>query len=190
MPLIHLPVQSGSDKILEAMNRKHTIADYLEIIKKLIKVRPDIKFSSDFIIGYPGETQDDFKKTVELMNKVEFINSYSYTFSPRPGTPAFSLDQVDVNEVKKRLIKFQQSAENIKTNYRKKLIKKTVKVLFENKMKSGNKYFGRDEYFNSVIVENNDDLTGKIKNVKILKGNQNTLFGEISLNLNQTNYAA
>ena len=80
MPLIHLPVQSGSNKILEAMNRKHTIKEYLEIVRKLIKVKPNIKFSSDFIIGYPGETYDDFKKTVELMTKIGFINSYSFIF--------------------------------------------------------------------------------------------------------------
>ena len=93
-------------------------------------------------------------------------------------------------EAKNRLTEFQSVAENIKTSYRKKLIKKKVKVLFENKMKSGNRYFGRDEHFNAVIVESKDNLTGKIKNVKILKGNHNTLYGEIVSNLNQTNYAA
>ena len=91
---------------------------------------------------------------------------------------------------KKRLIEFQKIAEDIKTNYRKKLIKKTVKVLFENKMKNGSRYFGRDEHFNSVIVESIGNLTGQIKNVKILSGNQNTLFGEIASKQNQTNYAA
>ena len=88
------------------------------------------------------------------------------------------------------MIKFQRIAENIKNRYRKNLIKKTVKVLFENKMKSGNRYFGRDEHFNAVIVESGDDLTGMIKNVKILKGNQNTLYGEIASNLDKANYAA
>jgi tRNA-2-methylthio-N6-dimethylallyladenosine synthase len=190
MPLIHLPVQSGSNKILEAMNRRHTVEEYLEVIKKLIKVKPKIKFSSDFIIGYPGETDVDFKKTVELMTKIGFINSFSFIFSARPGTPAFNLDKVDNKEAKERLIKFQRIAEIIKTNYRKELIKKTAKVLFENKMKNENKYFGRDEYFNSVIVKSDMDLTGKLKNVKILKGNQNTLLGEIIPNLNQSNYAA
>ena len=190
MPLIHLPVQSGSNNILEAMNRKHTIEDYLNIIKKLNTVRSDIKFSSDFIIGYPGETHDDFKKTIELMTKVGFVNSYSFTFSARPGTPAFNLEQIDFNDAKKRLIEFKKIAEDIKTSYRKTLIGKVVKVLFENKMKSGDRYFGRDEHFNSVIVESKDDLTGQIKNVKILEGNQNTLFGEIASKLNQTNYAA
>ena len=91
MPLIHLPVQSGSNKILASMGRKHTIEEYLGIIKRLQKINPRIKFSSDFIIGYPGETQDDFEKTVELMDKVEFINSYSFVYSARPGTPAFIL---------------------------------------------------------------------------------------------------
>ena len=190
MPLIHLPVQSGSNKILEAMNRKHTIKEYLEIVRKLIKVRPNIKFSSDFIIGYPGETYDDFKQTVELMTKIGFINSYSFIFSARPGTPAFKLDKINEKDAKNRLIEFQHVAENIKTTYRKKLINKKVNVLFENKMKSGNKYFGRDEHFNSVIVESNNDLSGKVKNVNILKVNQNTLFGEITSNISQTNYAA
>ena len=190
MPLIHLPVQSGSNKILEAMNRKHTVEEYLGIIKKLNSIKHNIKFSSDFIIGYPGETYEDFKKTLDLMSRIGFINTFSFTFSPRPGTPAFDFKKIDENETKKRLIEFQNAAEKIKMSYRKKLIKKTVKVLFENKMKIGNKYFGRDEHFNSVIAESKSDLTGKIKNVKILTGNQNTLFGEIISNLDKTNYAA
>ena len=190
MPLIHLPVQSGSNKILEAMNRKHNIEEYLEIIKKLVEAKPDIKFSSDFIIGYPGETYYDFKKTIKLVNTVEFINSFSFIYSPRPGTPAFDLKKIDATDAKKRLIEFQQAAECIKNKYRKKLIRKTVKVLFENKMKKEDKFFGRDEHFNSVIVDSKYDLTGKIKNVKILKGNQNTFFGEIISNQKQTGYAA
>ena len=169
MPIIHLPVQSGSNKILRLMNRKHTVEEYLDIINKLKKTKPNIQFSSDFIIGYPGETEEDFKKTVELMTKVEFINSFSFIFSARPGTPAFDLKEIDESDSKKRLIYFQSTAEKIKNKYRKNLINKTAKVLFENKMKNENKFFGRDEYFNSVIVDSNDNLTGKIKNVKILK---------------------
>jgi len=190
MPFIHLPVQSGSNKILKAMNRKHSVEEYLEIIKKLNELKLNIKFSSDFIIGYPGETRHDFNKTIELMTKVKFINSFSFIFSGRPGTPAFDLDKVDEKEAKNRLIEFQKIAETIKGNYRKKLINKNAKILFENKMKSGNRYFGRDEYFNPVIVESKINLTGMIKNVKILKGTQNTLFGEIVPNVDQTNYAA
>ena len=105
MPMIHLPVQSGSNKILEAMNRKHTVEEYLKIIKKLVKVNPYIKFSSDFIIGYPGETDEDFNKTVKLMMEVGFINSFSFMFSARPGTPAFNLDKVDNNDAKKEINK-------------------------------------------------------------------------------------
>jgi len=190
MPLIHLPVQSGSNKILEEMNRKHSIEEYLDILVRLKKIRPDIKFSSDFIIGYPGETNEDFLKTVKLMKEIKFINSYSFIFSPRPGTPAFNLGDLDLKSAKENLFYFQTVAENIKTKYRKGLINKTSKVLFENKTKNQDKYFGRDEYYNSVIVKNSENLIGKIKNVKILEVNQNTLFGEIISNFNQKNYAA
>ena len=190
MPLIHLPVQSGSNKILNEMNRKHSIEEYLRIIKKLKDIKPNIKFSSDFIIGYPGETENDFKDTAKLMKEVKFINSFSYMFSARPGTPAFKLKTVNKKDAKERLIKFQILAEKIKTSYKRDLINKKVNVLFENKMKNGNKYFGRDEFFNPIIVESDVDLTGKIKIIKILKGNQNTLFGEIDSNFNCSNYAA
>ena len=190
MPLIHLPIQSGSNKILEDMNRKHTVEQYLKIIEKLLRVKSNIKFSSDFIIGYPGESYDDFNATIKLFKKVKFINSYSYIFSPRPGTPAFNLEKIDQNEAKKRLIKFQDMAKRIKTDYRNNLINTNAKVLFENKIKEENFYFGRDEYYNSVIVKSEDNLTGKIKKVKIMKANQNTLFGEIETNFNKTNYAA
>ena len=190
MPLIHLPVQSGSNKVLKAMNRKHTIKEYLKVVEKLIELRPNIKFSSDFIIGYPTETYEDFQQTLKLMNNIKFINSYSFIFSARPGTPAYNLEMVNEKEAKKRLVEFQSLADKIKINYRKELINKNAKVLFENKAKNENKYFGRDEYFNSVIVESKCNLIGKIKDVKILTVNQNTLFGEIISNLNQTNYAA
>ncbi len=190
MPLIHLPVQSGSNKILKEMNRKHNIEEYLEIIAKLKKIKPDVQFSSDFIIGYPGETNEDFLKTLKLMNDIKFINSYSFIFSARPGTPAFKLANVDTNNARKKLINFQSLAEKIKTKYRKDLINKISTVLFENKTKNQDKYFGRDEYFNSVIVKSNENLIGEIKSVKILEVNQNTLFGEIISNSNQKNYAA
>jgi len=190
MPLIHLPVQSGSNKILENMNRKHTIKEYLEIIEKLKKNKSNIKFSSDFIIGYPGETEKDFEKTLQLMKKIGFINSYSFIYSARPGTPAFNLKTIDESLSKERLIIFQNIAKKIKTDYRETLLSKTLPVLFENKTKNGNKYFGRDEHFNSVIVESNVNLTGKIKNIKITRVNQNTLFGEISSRLIKKDFAA
>lgn len=179
MPLLHLPVQSGSNKILDSMNRNHTIEDYLKLIKKLKEKKPNLKFSSDFIIAYPGETDEDFKKTVMLMEKMEFINSYSFIFSPRPGTPAANLEKVDLNIAKNRLKIFQKIANNKKSDYRKNLLDSTIKVLFENKLKNENKYFGRDEHFNSVVVSSNYELTGTIKKVKVVDCNQNTLFGKV-----------
>ena len=190
MPLVHLPVQSGSDKILKEMNRKHTIDEYLKIINKLKKVKPNIKFSSDFIIGYPGETHEDFNQSVKLMEDIKFINSYSFIFSARPGTPAFNLEKINQLDAKKRLMNFQEVANKIKVDYRKNLINENVNVLFENKTKKEKKYFGRDEHFNSVIVENNEDLVGKIKSIKILNVNHNTLFGEVISDMSKKNYAA
>jgi tRNA-2-methylthio-N6-dimethylallyladenosine synthase len=190
MPLIHLPVQSGSNKILENMNRKHTIQDYLYKINKLKKVRPDIKFSSDFIIGYPGESEKDFNETLQIMADVKFINSFSFIFNARPGTPAAKLEKVDEKISKQRLLKFQATSDKIKKNYRKDLLNKTSLVLFENKTKIGNNYFGRDEYYNSVIVSSNENLIGKIKKIEILEINNNTMFGNIHFEENKKNFAA
>jgi tRNA-2-methylthio-N6-dimethylallyladenosine synthase len=181
MPLLHLPVQSGSTKILKNMNRNHTADEYLKKIEKLKKRNPSIKFSSDFIIAYPGETENEFQQTISLMKKVKFINSYSFIFSPRPGTPSASLKRIDSKIAKNRLSIFQKTADEIKKNYRKKLINTTTTVLFENKNKNERSYFGRDEYFNSVIVKSNENLIGQTKKVKINQCNQNTLFGEIIL---------
>ena len=190
MPLVHLPVQSGSNKILKLMNRKHTIEEYIEIINKLKIVKPNIKFSSDFIIGYPGETYNDYEQTVKLMKDIKFINSFSFIYSARPGTPASNLSEINEIEAKRRLINFQTIAEKIKINYKKSLMDKIVPVLFENEMKTKNEFFGRDAYFNSIVVKNSGNLKGKIKNVKILKSNQNTLFGEVAESFDQTNHAA
>ena len=190
MPLLHLPVQSGSTKILKNMNRNHSIKQYLEIINRLKEKNSSIKFSSDFIIAYPGETKDDFEKTISLVKEVGFINSYSFIFSPRPGTPAGNLQEVDTKIAKERLFIFQHIADEIKKNYRKKLINSNAKVLFENKIKNENKFFGRDEYFNSVIVNSREDLTGKIRNVKINQCNQNTLFGEVITDTQHKEHAA
>ncbi len=190
MPLIHLPVQSGSNKILKHMNRKHTIEEYAQLVEKLKKTIPNLQLSSDFIIGYPGENEDDFKKTIDIMKKIKFINSYSFIFSARPGTPSANLKKIDDNLAKNRLAIFQNISKKIKTEYREKLLTKITPVLFENKTKEKNKYFGRDEYFNSVIVESSENLTGKIKNIKITKVSQNTLFGEISSRVVHKEFAA
>ena len=172
------------------MNRNHTIEEYLEIIEKLKKKKPSIKFSSDFIIAYPDETLDDFEKTLSLMKQVKFVNSYSFIFSARPGTPAANLKKIDKKIAKERLAVFQKLAYEIKENYRKELINSTANVLFENNTRGPDKYFGRDEYFNSVIVHSNENLTGKIRKVKIDKCNQNTLFGEVIIDDKRKDYAA
>ncbi len=191
MPILHLPVQSGSSKILKTMNRNHSVEEYLLKIKKLKEKNPLIEFSSDFIIAYPGETQEDFEDSIFLMKKVKFINSYSFIFSPRPGTPAANLKMINSKIAKNRLFTFQKVANEIKKKYRNKLINTTAKVLFENKTKDEMGYFGRDEYFNSVIVNrNNENLIGKIKKVKINQCNQNTLFGDILSDTSHKEFAA
>ena len=189
MPVLHLPVQSGSSKILDAMNRKHNISFYYEIIEKLRKAKPGIKFSSDFIIGYPGETDDDFNQTLELFKKVEFINSYSFIYSARPGTPASRLDDVDPISAKKRLIKLQAILEGNNFNYKKEFLNKSTEVLFENKLKNQDKYFGRDKFLNSVVVESAQELTGQILDININNFNHSSLFGTILSN-EKRNFAA
>ena len=179
MPILHLPVQSGSSNILKAMNRKHNIEEYYEIIDKLKKAKPNIKFSSDFIVGYPGETDTDFQQTLELIEKTGFINSYSFVFSARPGTPASELTSVKKVVAKKRLIKLQEILEKINTQSKRNFMNGTTEVLFENKMKNQNKYFGRDKFLNSIVVESKVDLTGQLLNVKINNFNHSSLFGVI-----------
>ena len=189
MPILHLPVQSGSTKILNAMNRKHNIDYYYEIINKLKKAKPNIQFSSDFIVGYPGETEEDFRDTLKLIKEIGFINSYSFIFSPRPGTPASKLSLINENVSKNRLIELQSVLEKINAENKKKLLNQTIEVLFENKLENQDKYFGRDKFLNSVIVDSQKDLSGQLLNVQIKKFNHNSLFGEITNNLNQINAA-
>ncbi len=190
MPLLHLPVQSGSTNILKNMNRGHTIEEYLDLIERLKNSKFNMKFSSDFIIAYPGETDEDFQLTLDLLNNVKFINSYSFVFSERPGTPAAILPKIDEKVAKERLLIFQNQANYLKTKYRKQLINSKVNVLFENQLMNQNAYFGRDEYFNSVIVKSNLDVRGKILTVKINKCNNNTLFGEVLNSNYQSEFAA
>jgi len=179
MPLVHLPVQSGSNKILKLMNRKHTIEEYLKIYEKLKKINPNIEFSSDFIIGYPEENDDDFKNTLELIEKVKFTNSYSFVFSSRPGTVAANFDLVDKNKSKERLKIIQKKLFNNQIEKNKSLEGKIVNVLVENKMKDGIKLFGRTEYMTSVIFDGDLENVGEIVQVEITSSNQNSLFGKL-----------
>tara|TARA_Y100000590_G_scaffold265790_1_gene298575 strand:- start:442 stop:1737 length:1296 start_codon:yes stop_codon:yes gene_type:complete len=182
MPFVHLPIQSGSNRILKLMNRKHTVEKYIEIYEKLIKINPKVKFSSDFIISYPGETEQDFYETINLIKKIKFINSYSFIFSPRPGTKAANLNPIDNEIAKERLMKVQEYLFKFQLNMNKSLITKSIDVLVENKIEGQDKFFGRNEYMNSVIFEGNQNLIGKNINIKIEKVNQNSLFGKIEEN--------
>ncbi len=179
MPLVHLPVQSGSDKILKLMNRKHTVEEYVLTYEKLKKIKPSIEFSSDFIISYPGESEQDFNQTLQLVNKIKFINSYSFIFSPRPGTKAANLELIDEKISKERLKIIQKHLFENQKNINKSFENKSVDVLVENKIKGQTKLFGRNKYMNSVIFEGEENSIGKIVKVKILDSNQNTLFGKI-----------
>ena len=185
MPLVHLPVQSGSDKILNLMNRKHTIKEYLKIVDKLREIDPNIEFSSDFIIGYPGEDEQDFKKTLELIKKIKFINSYSFIFSPRPGTVAADLKLIKKSVSMKRLEKIQNLLLENQIKMNKSLETKTINVLVENFTEDKNKVFGRSEYMTSVVFDGKNKDIGKIVPVEIKQINRNTLLGNSTNNSNQ-----
>ena len=179
MPFVHLPIQSGSNKILRLMNRKHTVEEYLDIYKKLKKINSSIEFSSDFIISYPGETDEDFNETIELVKKIKFINSFSFIFSPRPGTKSAGLELINKDISKERLIKIQKYLFDHQLKMNKSFENKSIDVLVENKLEDQNKLFGRNKYLNSVIIDGNEKFIGKSIKVKIDSCNQNNLFGKV-----------
>ena len=178
MPLVHLPIQSGSNKILKLMNRKHLVEDYIKVYEKLKEINSLIRFSSDFIIGYPGEIHEDFEKTLDIVQRIKFINSYSFIFSPRPGTVAANLEVIDKKISLERLEKLQKELSKNQINMNKDLESKILNVLVENMTKDKKKFFGRTEYMTSVIFNAKREDIGKIVSVKIKSSNKNTLFGE------------
>ena len=182
MPFIHLPIQSGSNNILKLMNRKHTVEEYLDIYEKLKKINNLIEFSSDFMVSYPGETEQDFNETIELVKKIKFINSFSFIFSPRPGTMAAEFNLIDKEISKERLVKIQKYLFSHQLEMNKSLINQSIEVLVENKMKGQNKLFGRNKYLNSVIFKGEEKDIGKTIKVKIENCNQKSLFGKIENN--------
>ena len=185
MPLVHLPVQSGSDKILNHMNRKHSVDYYLKVFNQLKEINPNIEFSSDFIIGYPGEEEVDFNNTLNLIRKIKFVNSYSFIFSPRPGTVAANLELIDKKISIERLEKIQNELYENQIKMNKLLENKIINVLALNLTDDGTKVFGRSEYMTSVIFNGNKKDLGKIVPVKITKSNRSSLFGELVFNLKQ-----
>ena len=183
MPFVHLPIQSGSDRILHLMNRKHKVEDYLDVYFKIKKLNPEVEFSSDFIVGYPGETEKDFSDTLKLLDKIRFVNSFSFIFSPRPGTTAANLQMVDGEIAKKRLITIQKKLFNNQIELNKSMENTKIEVLVENKLSDQNKLFGRNKYLSSVIFKGDVSFLGNLVEVKITNSNQNTLFGEIEKNM-------
>ncbi len=182
MPLVHLPIQSGSNRILKLMNRKHTVEDYLDVYEKLKRINSKIEFSSDFIISYPGEEEEDFNDTVNLIKKIKFINSYSFIFSPRPGTKAAQLDLIDPEISKHRLMKIQKNLFSYQLEKNRSFNNKSIEVLVENSINGQEKLFGRNIYLNSVIFDGKKENIGKVIKVKIEDFNQNNLFGRVLSN--------
>ena len=184
VPFVHLPIQSGSNRILQLMNRKHTVEQYISVYEKIKKINPKIEFSSDFIIAYPGEKKEDFDKTMNLIKKVNFINSYSFIFSPRPGTAASNLKLIDNNIAKERLRLIQDKLFSNQSLKNRMLENTIVNVLVENRISNQNKFFGRTEYMTPVIFDGQKSIEGKIVPVLIRNSNQNNLFGELKLKKN------
>jgi len=181
MPCLHLPVQSGSDAILHRMNRRHKADFYLNIIEKLRAARPDIAFTSDFIIGFPGETDLDFAATMKLVETVGFAQAYSFTYSPRPGTPA-AQDEAQIPDKMKveRLAQFQALILRQQTAYNKASIGKTVKVLLDKKGKRPGQLLGRSPYMQSVHVMDAELCRGAIVDVTLTEAYPNSVAGVLT----------
>jgi len=182
MPQLHLPVQSGSNKILESMNRKHTREFYLKLIDKFRDIKKDIEFSSDFIVGYPGETDKDFEDTLDLVDKVKFSNSYSFVYSQRPGTPAVDFDQIPKEESANRLEILQNKLFDLQRKFNDSKVNSKTKVLVENITKKGNQFFGRNEYMQPVFIEGNKCTPGQVEIIEVKSSNRHNLWGTIDSN--------
>ena len=177
---VHLPVQSGSDKILGSMKRGHTVIEYKSKIRKLREIRPDISLSSDFIIGFPGETEEDFNNTMKLIDEMCFDKSFSFIYSKRPGTIAASLpDDVDLTVKKKRLAVIQDKLNENTEKISRSMIGSIQKVLVEGHSKKGSTLSGRTENMRTTHFQGNEDSIGQIVSVKITEGFINSLQGEL-----------
>ena len=177
MPQLHLPIQSGSNKILKLMNRKHTREYYLDLIDKFKAANPEMEFSSDFIIGFPGEEEQDFNDTLDIINKVNFVSSYSFIYSQRPGTPAVERDQVLLDTCKNRLLELQNLLADIQLKKNQQLVGKKIQILVENKTKKIGQFFGRSKFMHSVFFNSNQVNDGDLLDIEISSCNKNNLFG-------------
>jgi tRNA-2-methylthio-N6-dimethylallyladenosine synthase len=181
MPFLHLPVQSGSDRILSAMNRKHNAADYLRLIERIRRVRPDIALSSDFIVGFPGEIEEDFSATLELAKEVTFASTFFFKYSPRPGTPGADLaDQVPEEVKSERLARLQDIVEPQRRAFNASMVGRTVDVLFEKPGRHAGQIGGKTPYLQAVHVEGPHHLIGRVAPVEIVECDSNSLLGRLA----------
>lgn len=179
MPYLHLPVQSGSDKILKAMNRRHTAADYLRVVEKLYAANPQLKMSSDFIVGFPGETDDDFQQTLDIVNQVKYIQAFSFKYSRRPGTPAAVMEnQVEEKVKKERLDILQTLLFDYQTKFNQSCIGQTMPVLFEQKGRHKGQLIGRTPYMQNLHMTTKGDNINKIVDVVVTDATTNSLSGK------------
>ncbi|MCY4186120.1 MAG: tRNA (N6-isopentenyl adenosine(37)-C2)-methylthiotransferase MiaB [Rhodobacteraceae bacterium] len=179
MPYLHLPIQSGSDRILQLMNRKHTQAEYVEIISRLREYRPDIAISGDFIVGFPEETEEDFQETLNVVKKVGFIKSFSFKYSPRPGTPAAERVQVDSDTQSERLHRLQNLLSEYQFTEQRNMVGNHCQVLFEREGRLEGQLVGKSEHFQVVFGHVPVSWIGKVGTMKIVDANVNSLQGEL-----------
>ena len=180
MPQLHLPVQSGSDRILAAMNRRHTSADYLRSIERVRRARPDVAFSSDFIVGFPGETESDFEDTMRLLAEVGFASAYSFKYSPRPGTPAAEMDQLPEEVKHERLHRLQDAIDQQQAAFMARCVGMTFDVLFDKPGREPGQIVGRSPYLQPVPIIGPTSLIGEIAPVTVLEVRTNSLFGTLA----------
>jgi tRNA-2-methylthio-N6-dimethylallyladenosine synthase len=180
MPYLHLPVQAGSDRVLKAMNRGHTAEDYLRIFEKVRKVRPDIALASDFIVGFPGETDQDFEDTMSLVREVKYASAFSFKYSRRPGTPGAEMfGQVDEDVKNERLQRLQALLREQQIAFNASCVGKTLPVLFTNKGRLDGQIGGKAPYLQSVHCDGPESLIGQIVDVEIIGSSQNSLTGKL-----------
>jgi tRNA-2-methylthio-N6-dimethylallyladenosine synthase len=181
MPQLHLPVQSGSDRILAAMNRRHTRADYVDVVGRLRKARPDMALTSDFIVGFPGETEDDFLATLRLVDEIGFSGAFSFKYSPRPGTRGAEMDdQVDATTKADRLQRLQDAIDRNQATFNRACLGRTFSVLFERVGRHNGQIVGRSPYLQPVQIEAPISLIGEIAAVTITEVASNSLFGALA----------
>jgi len=179
MPYLHLPVQSGSDRVLKAMNRKHTRAEYFDLIARIRAARPDLLLSGDFIVGYPGETEAEFQDTLDLVARVGYGQAYSFKYSARPGTPAAERDPVDPEVASDRLQRLQALLGQQQKAAQDAMVGRRVKVLFEKSGRMAGQIVGKSDYLHAVHVDGPQDLIGEIAEVEIVASGPNSLSGQL-----------